>query len=130
MCGFERFVVFGRILSKERDADIVWSGLDGDAALQSRVDRIRRRCEVGVGHLVIFFAADRSDEYAFAIDRDFQLMRPFQALHVAHDIAQQENPEVVLAVEREVVMDQESAARAQRQSFDVVVLCRDPAAVA
>ena len=42
--------------------------------------------------------------------------------HVADDVAAQEDVEVVLGVEREVVLDQQAAACAERQPLDVLAL--------
>ena len=49
-------------------------------------------------------------------------VRPLEPGHVADDVLQQVDAEVVVAVEREVVADQDAAARAERQAFDVIVL--------
>ena len=92
--------------------------------------RVRRRASISfggrrhvrVGHRVVGLAADLREEHALAIDRDLELVRPLEPRHVAHDVAQQEHVEVVLGVERKVVVDQNSAARAERQTLDVLRL--------
>ena len=97
-------------------------GLDRDARPQPRVDGVLGDAQVGVRHLVVFLAADRRQKHALAVDADFELVRILQTRQVADDVLQQKNAEVVFAVQRKVVVDQNAAARAQRQSLDVLLL--------
>ena len=53
---------------------------------------------------------------------DLELMRELEAGHVADDVAQQEDAELVLGVLREVVPEEQAAARAERQPLDVILL--------
>ena len=67
-------------------------------------------------------AANRRREHAHAVDADLELMRPLEPRHVTHDVLQQDDVEFVGGVEREVVADEDAAARAERQAFDVIGL--------
>ncbi len=49
-------------------------------------------------------------------------MRKLQARQIPDDVPQQKNIELVLGVQRKIVVDQDSAARAERQPFDVLAL--------
>ncbi len=118
----ERLVRLGLALRDERDRHVVRPGRNEHARPQALVDRVRGRRHVRVGHRVVFLAADGREEHALAVDRDLDVVRPLEARHVADDVAHEEHVEGVLAVEREVVMDQDAAARAERQSLDVLRL--------
>ena len=75
-----------------------------------------------VRHQVVFLAADLHQEHALAVDRDLELMRELEPGHVADDVPQQLDAEVVVGVLRKVVPEEQAAARAERQSLDVVLL--------
>ena len=77
---------------------------------------------VRVGRQVVLLAADLREEHALAVDRDLELVRELEPGHVADDVAQQQDAELVLGVLREVVRKQQAAARAERQPVDVILL--------
>ena len=58
----------------------------------------------------------------FAVQADLDLVRIFHAAHQIERIAPQADLNDVFAVERKVVLHQNSAAGAERQTFDVLVL--------
>ncbi len=95
--------------------------------MQARIQRVFGDAQVGVGHFIVFLAAHGGQENARAVDGDFELMRLLQPRDVAYDVLQQRDAEIILGVQREVVMNQDSAARAQREAFDVILLSADPA---
>ena len=119
----ERLLGFRAAPLEERDAYFVRAGRNEHARAQPLVDRVRGRRHVGIRRLVVFLSAHLRDEHALAVDADLELVRPLETRHVAHDVAAQEDREVVARVEREVVLDEQAAARAERQSFDVLALC-------
>ena len=104
------------------DADDVRTGLHRDARAQALVERLFRQRQVRVRQLVVVLAADRRGEHALAVDADLELVRPLEPGHVADDVLQQVDAEVVVGIEREVVVDDDAAARAERQPFDVIAL--------
>ena len=108
----QRLDRFGVVLGDERDADRPPPRLHRHAGPQPLVQGLLRRGQVRVRQLVVFRTADRRDEHARPVDRDLELMRPLQSRHVADDVLDQADVEFVLGVEREVVMEQDSAARA------------------
>ena len=116
-------LVGGRgVAAEKRDHHGAGSGLDRDAGPQPRVDGVLGDAQVGVRHLVVFLAAHLRQKHAPAVDADFQLVRILETGQVADDVLQQKNAEVVFAVQRKVVVDENAAARAQRQAFDVLLL--------
>ena len=68
------------------------------------------------------FAADGGQEDALAIDRDLDLMRMLETANPLEVGAVERQRKVILAVEREVVVDGQAADRSERHSFDVLVL--------
>ncbi len=95
----------------ERDADFVEAGLDRN---------LRRAA--AVAFLIADLRVPVVEVHACAVDRDLELL----ALHVAEhgrEVARHSlDGEHVVAVGRELVLDQHAAARAERQPFDVAVL--------
>ena len=77
---------------------------------------------------VVFLAADLRHEHAFAVDADLDLVRELQAGQVADDVAEKLDAELVLGILREVVLEEQAAASAERQSLDVILLRRRRAA--
>ncbi len=49
-------------------------------------------------------------------------MPVLQPLHVADDVAHEEDAELVFGILREVVAEEQAAARAERKAFDVIFL--------
>ena len=115
----QRLVGFGGVLSEERHADHARPRFDGDSGLQPLVDLVARLGHVLVRHLVVFRTAHRRKEHALAVHRDFELMRPLEPGHVADDVAQQLDAELVFRVERKIVPDEDvlHACRAGRPSM-------------
>src|SRR5262249_25878271 len=93
-----------------------------NSRLQACIERFLCSPQIGVGQLVVVLTTNWGDEHAESIDADFQLMRPLQSGHVADDVLKKPDAEVVLGVEWEVVLDENSAARAERQSLNVTFL--------
>jgi hypothetical protein len=99
----------------------------GPALILTRVRSLLSISSAGLRHVrvrreVVLVAAGVRQEHAFSVDGDLDLVRELETGHVADDISQQEDVEVVLAVLRKIVTDEESATRAQRKSFDVIGL--------
>ena len=109
----QRFVGGRGVAPQERDDHVAGAGFDWYARPQTRVDGVFGDAQIGIGHLVIFLAADLRQKHALAVDADLQLVRIFETGQVADDVLQQENAEVVLAVEREVVADLNASAGPQ-----------------
>src|SRR5205814_6285219 len=65
---------------------------------------------------VVFFAAERTREYLGPIQRHDHLVRVFESLQV-NRVSMEADVELVFAVQREVVLDCESSASAQQQTF-------------
>ncbi len=124
----QRLVRFRRIAPQERHRDIVRPRLHMHLGPQPGIQRVARQRQIGIHQLEVFFAAHRRDKHALAIDTDLKLMRKLHAGQVADDIPQQEDVELVVGVQREIVMDQDSAARPQRQPLDVLRPAPYPAA--
>ena len=74
------------------------------------------------GSLLLGLAADRGHEHTRAIDRDLDLMRMFETTNRLEVGAIERQREVVFGVEREVVGDDQTANRSERQTLDVLVL--------
>ena len=118
----QRLDRLGRVLPDEGDADGPRAGFHVDARAQPLVEGVFRQREVGVRQLVVFVAAHRRREDALAVDTDLEHMGPLEPGHVADDVLQQIDAEVVVGIEREVVVNHDAAARAERQAVDVVGL--------
>ena len=118
----QRLDGFRMVLRNKSDADVVRARLHRDAHPQPGVDRVARQPQVRIHHLVVFLAAHMGEENAHAIHRDFELVGVFEPGHVADDVAQQKGAEFVLAIERKILVNQDAAARSERQSFDVLGL--------
>src|SRR6185312_6206507 len=110
------------VLLDESDADLVRTGFDPDASLEPRFERLAAGDRVLRGEGGIFPAADRGLENTRAVDEDFDLVRFFKAARHFHAVAREHGFERVFGVERKVVAGNESAARAEREAFDVLVL--------
>src|SRR5690606_7331576 len=93
--------------ANERDTYLMRTGFDGHRELQHlgaalRARASRRTFQAG--------RADRAGGDALAVDRNLDLVRlPYGARHL--DVKH------VLRVERKIVLDEETAARAERQSL-------------
>ena len=116
-------LVGGRgVAADKRHDDGPRSGLDRDTCPQARINRIFGDAQVGVRHFVVFLAAYLSQKYAMAVDTDFTLVRILEARKVTDDVLQaqrgdalqQQNAEVVFAVQGKVVVDLDAASRTQR----------------
>ena len=119
----QRLVRLGGVALDERHADRVRPGLHLHACVFSRSSILSAVSDMFVSDAqVVLVAADLREEHALAVDRDLELVRELQAGHVADDVAQQEDVEFVVGVLREVVAEQQAAARAERQSLDVILL--------
>ena len=118
----QRLVGLRRVATHERDADHVRPGFHLDPRLQPLVDLVGGLRHVAVGREVVGLAAHLHQEHALAVDGDLELVRELQAGHVADDVAEEEDGELVLGVLREVVPEEQAAARAERQPFDVIFL--------
>ena len=90
--------------------------------LQPRIQRVARQRQIGIHQFEIFFSTHRREKHPLAIDADFELMRKLHARQIADDVPQQDYVELVIGIQRKIVMDQDPAASAQRQPFDVFVL--------
>ena len=118
----QRLVGWRGVAPEERHHHGAGPGLDRDPRPQARVDSVFGDAQVGVRHLVVFLAAHLRQKHALAVDADFELVRIFQARQVADDVLQQKDAEIVFAIQRKIVVDQNAAARAQRQALDVMFL--------
>jgi hypothetical protein len=115
-------VRFREVAADEGHRHRVRAGLDRYLGLEAFVDLVRRLRHVRVGREIVFGAADLREEHALAVDRDLELVGEFEPGHVADDVAQQKDVELVGGVLREGVREPEPAARAQRQAFDLIFL--------
>ncbi len=64
----------------------------------------------------------REQLHPLAIEQQLELVRLAQAFDVLVAVARQANLDLVLAVQREGVVDQRAAARAERQAVEVLLL--------
>jgi hypothetical protein len=86
---------------------------------------MKARLQMQVGGLMFPLGCGRRQHergLALAVEQDLQLVRLLQALNVLVAVPGQADLDLVVAVLGEVVRDQGSAARADRQSFDVLFL--------
>ena len=118
----QRLVRLGSVAAVERHPHHVRAGFDLDPRLQPLVDHVGGFGHVPIRREVVLLAAHLHQERAFAVDGDLELMRVLEPGHVADDVAEQKDVEVVLGVLREVVAEQHAAATAKRQPFDVILL--------
>ena len=104
------------------DAHVVAPGRHGQADFEAPVDR--------VGGLSRNICASRSSsgppkrvsETRRAVDAHLQVVRSLGAAHHVDRVAPELRPDHVLAVDREIVADEEPAARTERQALDVIGL--------
>ena len=92
---------------------------------QPLADLLDRGADVAVRERVVVHAAELRGVNDLVVEQDLQLERrlePFGSAHRAARRAPQLGPDLVLGIRREVVVDDEPAARAERQPFDPVVL--------
>ena len=120
--GLQRLVGLRRVAPQECDRDLPRASLHMNSRLQPRIQRVFGDAQIGVRHFVILFAADRRQEDSLAVDADFELMRIFQPRDVPDDVLQQRHRKIVLAIQREVVLDESAAPRAQRQALNMILL--------
>ena len=115
-------VAFGEAAMHERDRQLVLPcrGVEADLP-QPVVDLFNRGIERLIDRLVVGFAADRRAIELLAVEqRDHRVLE----LHPRHFARQRHvaDRELVLAVRREIVFDDEAAARAEGHPFDVMLL--------
>ena len=120
----QRLVRLGAIaLRTNVTPTIVRPGLDVHARLQPLVDRVGRLRHVRVATRRLSSSPPtcamntRSPSIA-----DLELVRELQPGHVADDVAEEVDAELVLGILREVVAEEQAAARAERQALDVILL--------
>ncbi len=92
---------------------------------QPLADALNRRADVAVRERVVLHAAELCGVNDLIVEQDLQLERRLEAFGTAHRAARRApelGTDLVLRVRREVVVDDEPAARAERQPFDPVVL--------
>src|SRR4029450_1124958 len=75
-----------------------------------------------IGQLVVVFSAHRRQKHADAVDRDLELMWPLEPGHVADDVLQEADAEVVVGIQWEVVTGEPAPSCAARQAFYVILL--------
>ncbi len=90
--------------------------------LQTRVDRVRPIGDHFTGPALFGLAAHRGQEHARAINRDLDLMRVLETTNRLEVCAIEREREVVLGVLREVLGDDQTANRSERQTLDVLIL--------
>src|SRR6185503_13317825 len=74
------------------------------------------------GENLILMSAKILELDSFAIESDFKRVRMFQSADLFDGVGPQLWPDLVLPVDREVVLNHHASARPQRQAFDVVPL--------
>ena len=90
--------------------------------LRAGIERSLRRFGV-LHHLhVIGMAADRDELDALSVHRNLVLMRELQAANALHGVGQESRVDVVNAIEREIVLDSDTAARSPGQALDMLIL--------
>src|SRR2546422_164136 len=100
----------------------MWAGFHGNALLEAFFDQISTRRGIQVGISLVRAAAESFQMNPVTIKSDLQVMRRLQATNDVHGLAIQLGPNDVFPVDREVVVDKESATRSDRQSLNVVIL--------
>ena len=116
-----------RTLLDERDADVVHSRRDGQALLKALLHLVagQRRLQV-VGLLVLRSAEAREDD-ALAVERDLEIVLQLETANDVDRLAIESRADHVLAINREVVANEDAAARADGKSGHVIVLRQIPA---
>ncbi len=127
-------------LAHKRNSDDVRSSLDGDAHFQTGVAAdlhvLLPRVIAGKSRLAVtFIAGGRRTAFRFsadgetlqepAVQTDIESLRPSHPFQVILILALQTNLKEILAIDREVVMDGQAAARSERQVFVLPVLLQD-----
>jgi hypothetical protein len=100
----------------------VRAGGDLDARFQPVVDLVGRLGHVLVRRQVVFLPADLRRKHPLAVDGDLELVRKLEPDHVADDVTEEEDGEFVFGVLRKLVLEEQTAAGAERQPFDVFLL--------
>ena len=115
-------VAFGEAAVHEGDRQIVLPGRGAKVDLpQPSVDFLDRRIQPLVDRLVVGFSADSGAIELLAVEqRDHRVFE----FHPRHFPRQRHvaDRQLVVAVGREIVFDDEAAARAERHPFDVMLL--------
>ena len=112
-------------LHDEREAEPVRPRRDGQRHAQALLRRGRRTALIAIRQRVVLEPAECGAMHGLAVEQDLKLERRLKALEPAHGARgglPELGPELVLAVDGEVVLDDEPAARAERQPLDPAVL--------
>ena len=123
--GIEQLLLEREALRDESNADAMQSGAHAQAHRQPRRDLHHRAADVAVRERVILDTAKLGRVNEGAVEQDLQLEGFLETLDPAYRAARrspQLRADLVLGVGREIVIDDEPAARAERQPFDPVVL--------
>ena len=99
---------------RERHADVLRTGLHAEAKLEVLVD--------GLGVLVGAGWLDRGGRDALAVEQDLDVVRTAEALDLLVAVALEAHGDLVVAVLRKQVGNQDAAAGAEGQALDVLLL--------
>ena len=120
--GASTLVAFGEAAMHERDRQLVLPCRGSKADLpQPSVDLFDRGIQPLVDRLVVGVAADRGAIELLAVEQRDHRVLEFHPRHFARE-RHVADRELVFAVCREIVFDDEAAARAERHPFDVMLL--------
>ena len=121
----QQIVAFGEAARDERGADAAPAGFDVDAnAAEAVLDRLDLFDLALIERLRVDLAADVAGEHLGAVDRDGDRVLVLEpAVRIAAQLGARDRRDVqvdlVGAVGREVVLDEQAVARAERQAVDV-----------
>jgi hypothetical protein len=109
-------------LFEERDRDVVRPRLERNARGEARVHGITGRRRVVARRRNLLVAPERREVHALPIDANLELMRVLEPAHRSEIRPEQLHLELIVAVERCHVMNQDPADRSKWETFDVLVL--------
>ena len=109
-------------LLQESDRHGVGTGLDRDLEFDAFGNLLGGSSGIRVAQIGIFLAADGDQFHARAIEGDFDAVGELETAHGIDRVGPESDFKAVLGVEREIVFDENAAASADGQTFDVLVL--------